>query len=375
MMEKIQMVDLQSQYERLRYEIDPRVQSIMEQGHFIHGPSVGLFESELQEFLKVKHVIGVGNGTDALQLAFMALDLHEGDEVIIPSFAYAALPEVLLLLNLKPVYVDVDPSSFCLDVSQIEQKITNRTKVIAVVHLFGGVAEMEVINQIAKKYGLFIVEDTAQAIGAQYCGSTTFGFAGSLGDIGTTSFFPSKNLGCYGDGGAVFTNNDVLAEKIRKLANHGQSKKYYHELVGVNSRLDTIQAEILRVKLPKLIEFNNLRNTAAQNYLNELADVEELILPTISSHSTHVFHQFTIRVNSKSKTRDQFRNYLTSMGIPSMVYYPLPLHKQIAYFQEVSMPVSEKLCEEVISLPICPELTIEIQGYIIKNIKEYFKKN
>jgi UDP-2-acetamido-2-deoxy-ribo-hexuluronate aminotransferase len=375
MIDKIQMVDLQSQYKRLRHEIEPRVQSIMELGQFIHGPSVGLFERELQEFLKVKHVIGVGNGTDALQLAFMALDLQAGDEVIIPSFAYAALPEVLLLLNLKPVYVDADASSYCLDVSQIEQKITEKTKAIAPVHLFGGVAEMEVVNQIAKQNGLFVVEDTAQAIGAQYCGSTTFGFAGCIGDIGTTSFFPSKNLGCYGDGGAVFTNNDVLAEKIRKLANHGQSKKYYHELVGVNSRLDTIQAEILRVKLPKLIEFNNLRNKVAQNYLNELADVEELILPTVSLHSTHVFHQFTLRVIGKNQTREQFRNYLTSMGIPSMVYYPLPLHKQTAYFEEVSMTISEKLCEEVISLPICPELTPNNQDYIISTIKEYFKKN
>lgn len=375
MIKSIQMVDLQSQYERLAHEINPRIQSVMQAGQFIQGPSVGLFEKELQNFLQVKHVIGVGNGTDALHLAFMALGLQEGDEVIIPTFAYAALPEVLLLLNLKPIFVDVDASSYCIDVSQIEQKITKKTKAIAPVHLFGGVAEMEAINRIAKKYGLYVVEDAAQAIGAQYCSGTTFGFAGCLGDIGTTSFFPSKNLGCYGDGGAVFTNSDLLAEKVRKLANHGQSKKYYHELVGVNSRLDTIQAEILRVKLPKLVEFNNLRSKIAQNYLNGLADTKELILPLKSTQSTHVYHQFTMRIVDGAGVREQFRNYLTSKGIPSMVYYPLPLHKQTAYSQKVYMPISEKLCEEVISLPICPELTPENQHYIIRTIKEYFNKN
>ena len=374
MIRNIQMVDLQSQYQKLAHEINPRIQSIMQAGQFIQGPSVGFFEKELQDFLQVKHVIGVGNGTDALQLAFMALDLQAGDEVILPAFTYAALPEVLLLLNLKPVYVDVDASSYCLDVNQIEQKITNKTKAIAPVHLFGTVAGMETINRIAKKYDLFVVEDAAQAIGAQYCSGNTFGFAGCLGDVGTTSFFPSKNLGCYGDGGAVFTNNDLIAEKVRKLANHGQSKKYYHEWVGVNSRLDTIQAEILRVKLPKLIEFNILRNKIAQNYLSGLANIEELILPSKSNQSTHVYHQFTMRIVEGARVREQFRNYLTSKGIPSMVYYPLPLHKQTAYFQEVFLPVSEKLCEEAISLPICPELTPENQDYIISTIKEYFKK-
>jgi dTDP-4-amino-4,6-dideoxygalactose transaminase len=371
-MKKIQMVDLSSQYQRLKHEIDPRIQSIMEQGHFIQGPSVKLLEEELQEFLQVKHVIGVGNGTDALQLAFMALDLQPGDEVIIPSFAYAALPEVLLLLNLKPVFVDVTAATFCLDVTQIEQKITKRTKAIAPVHLFGGVAEMDSISQIAKKYGLFVVEDAAQSIGAQFCSGATFGFAGCLGDIGTTSFFPSKNLGCYGDGGAVFTNSDFLAEKVRKLANHGQSRKYFHDIIGVNSRLDTVQAEILRVKLSKLVEYNQIRNDLAQKYLSGLSGIEELILPSKSTQSTHVFHQFTLRIMGQTKSREQFRNFLTTHGIPSMVYYPLPLYKQTAYLQDIYHPVSEQLCEEVVSLPICPELTHENQEYIINNIRQYF---
>lgn len=374
-MKKIQMIDLSSQYQRLKHEIDPRIQSLMEQGYFIQGPSVKLLEEELQEFLQVKHVIGVGNGTDALQLAFMALDLQPGDEVIIPSFAYAALPEVLLLLNLKPVFVDVTAATFCLDVTQIEQKITKKTKAIAPVHLFGGVAEMDSIIQIAKKYGLFVIEDAAQSIGAQYCSGATYGFAGCLGDIGTTSFFPSKNLGCYGDGGAVFTNSDLLAEKVRKLANHGQSKKYFHDIVGVNSRLDTIQAEILRIKLSKLVEYNQIRNDLAEQYISGLSGIDDLILPSKSTHSTHVFHQFTLRLKGQSETREQFRNYLTNQGIPSMVYYPLPLHKQIAYLQDVQLKVSEQLCEDVISLPICPELTHENQEYIINNIRQYFKKN
>jgi len=323
--------------------------------------------------------------------------------VIIPAFAYAALAEVLLLLKLVPVFVDVDEQTFCMDPLQIESVITNRTKAIAPVHLFGAVSDMGPIIQIARKYNLFVVEDAAQAIGAQYCGNNLHGFGGCLGDLGTTSFFPSKNLGCYGDGGAVFTNNDDLALKVRRLANHGQSKKYFHEAVGINSRLDTIQAEILRFKLPFLTEFNQKRLDIAKTYIDAFLEITDLQLPIIPVHSTHVFHQFTMRIvrNSSqefgnvnqqsvdslmesevndfkwmkehSRYRDEFRDYLTSKGIPSMVYYPLPLHQQKAYSQLISIPISERICNEVVSLPICPELTPESQEYIINAVKEFFK--
>jgi dTDP-4-amino-4,6-dideoxygalactose transaminase len=380
---KIQMVDLQSQYLRLKDEFDHRIQSVLSDATFIQGPSVKAFEEELASYLRVKHVIAVGNGTDALQIAFMALGLNPGDEVIIPAFAYAALPEVLILLKLVPVFVDVRSDDFCIDPSQIEEKISYKTKAIAPVHLFGTVANMALINQLAKKYKLFVVEDAAQSIGAQYCSDELFGSAGCIGDIGTTSFFPSKNLGCYGDGGAIFTNDDGLAARIRKISNHGQSEKYYHDIIGVNSRLDTIQAEILQVKLPHLTEYNLSRKQIALRYISELSCIQEIELPRISSDSTHVFHQFTIRLIAnvgttsieKSSPRDKFINYLTSKGIPSMVYYPLPLHQQKAYFTNIQLPVSEALCNQVVSLPICPELTPEYQKYIIDSIKEYFRKN
>ncbi len=380
---KIQMVDLKSQYLRLKDEFDLRIQSVLSDARFIHGPSVKAFEEELASYLRVKHVISVGNGTDALQIAFMALGLNPGDEVIIPSFAYAALPEVLILLKLVPVFVDVRSNDFCIDTSQIEEKISPKTRAIAPVHLFGTVANMAMINQLAKKHNLFVVEDAAQSIGAQYCSDDSFGSAGCIGNIGTTSFFPSKNLGCYGDGGAIFTNDDGLAARIRKISNHGQSEKYYHDIIGVNSRLDTIQAEILRVKLPHLTEYNSARKQIALRYTSELSGIQEIELPRISSDSTHVFHQFTIRLIANDGTksieqlspRDKFRNYLTSKDIPSMVYYPLPLHQQKAYFANIQLPVSEALCNEVVSLPICPELTPEYQKYIIDSIKEYFIKN
>ncbi len=383
MIGKIQMVDLQSQYLRLKNELDQRIQSVLKDGKFIQGPSVKAFEEELAVFLNVKHVISVGNGTDALQIAFMALDLNPGDEVFVPSFAYAALPEVLHLLKLVPVFVDVNMSDYCIDVASIEAKISPKTKAIAPVHLFGTVANMAIINQLAKKHNLFVVEDAAQSIGAQYCSENVFGSAGCIGDIGTTSFFPSKNLGCYGDGGAVFTNNDDLASKIRKIANHGQSEKYHHDVIGINSRLDTIQAEILRVKLPYLTDYNLSRKRVALRYMSELSGIQEITLPNISNDSTHVFHQFTIRLVAndgiksieKVSQRDKFRDYLTTKGIPSMVYYPLPLHQQKAYFTDAQLPVSESLCNEVVSLPICPELTPESQDYIIDSIKEYFRKN
>ncbi len=387
------MVDLQSQYKRLKLEIDPRIQVIMEKGQFIHGPSVTLFEQELKSFLNVKHVIGVGNGTDALQLAFMALELQVGDEVIIPAFAYAALAEVLLLLNLVPVFVDVDEQNYCIDVRLIESKITPKTRAIAAVHLFGTVSDMYEIQQLAKKYNLFVVEDAAQAIGAEYSSCDMQGFAGCLGDVGTTSFFPSKNLGCYGDGGAVFTNHDGLAQKVRQIANHGQSKKYFHEFLGINSRLDTIQAEILRVKLPYLVEFNQRRLSLAQRYIESFSNIRQLVLPVIPEYSTHIFHQFTMRILDKhglsmqsnaqlqyeknysegnQNLRDEFRDYLTSKGISSMVYYPLPLHQQKAYSRLVTIPISERICNEVVSLPICPELTPESQDYIINTVQEFF---
>ena len=372
MPQTIPMVNLQAQYHRLKSDIDAAVIQVMETATFIQGPQVKNFESQLAQLLNVKHVISCANGTDALQLAFMALNLPEGSEIITPSFSYAALAEVIHLLKLKPVFVDINENSFLIDVSQIEQAITPKTKAIAPVHLFGQVANMEVILDIAKKHNLYVIEDNAQAIGSEYCSSGVSGFGGTLGHIGTTSFFPSKNLGCFGDGGSVFTNDDDLAMKIRMIANHGQGEKYKHEVVGINSRLDAMQAAILAVKLPHLKSFTQARQAAADRYNRSFESVEWFHVPQKEMNSTHVFNQYTISFKTKDD-RDSLKENLSKNGIPSMIYYPIPLHKQQAYFQSVSLPISEKMCDRVLSLPICPELSIENQEYIIHTILKFYQ--
>ena len=368
----IPLVNLQAQYHRLKSDIDKAVIEVMESAAYIQGSQVKNFENALAQLLNVKHVISCANGTDALQLAFMALNLPEGSEVITPSFSYAALAEVIYLLKLKPIFVDINESTFLIDENLIEHAITPNTKAIAPVHLFGQVANMEVILDIAKKHNLYVIEDNAQAIGAEYCSPSVSGFGGTLGHIGTTSFFPSKNLGCFGDGGAVFTNDDDLAMKIRMIANHGQGEKYKHQVIGINSRLDTMQAAILGVKLPHLKSFTMARQAAAHSYNQSFESVDWFHVPQKEMNSTHVFNQYTLRLKSK-EDRDSLKEFLNKNGIPSMIYYPIPLHKQQAYFQNVSLPISEKMCDRVLSLPICPELSIENQEYIINTILQFYK--
>lgn len=370
------MVDLLGQYNKIQSEIDEAVINVIRSSAYINGPEVKSFQKELEDYLSVKHVIPCANGTDALQIAMMALGLQPGDEVITASFTYVATAEVIALLKLKPVLVDVDPVTFNIDVDALEAAITPQTKAIVPVHLFGQCANMERIMQIAEKNNLFVIEDTAQAIGADYTFSNgSVKKAGTIGSIGCTSFFPSKNLGCFGDGGAIFCNDDALAAKIRKVANHGQSEQYVHDEVGVNSRLDSIQAAILRIKLRHLDEYNNARLEAA-NYYNEQLACEEISVPETASDSTHVFHQYTLKCNGIE--RDELKKYLNDKDIPCMIYYPIPLHHQKAYKQENSSdedyPVTVSLCKTVISLPIHTEMTREGQDVVINGIKEFLKK-
>ncbi len=377
---KIQMVDLRSQYEKIKDEIDAAIQSVIDSSTFIKGPKVAEFELALANYLKVNHVVACGNGTDALQIALMALGLERGDEVIIPTFTYVATAEVIALLGLKPVLIDVNPITFCIDVNQIEAKITSNTKAIIPVHLFGQSADMESILSIAHRNNLYVIEDNAQAIGACYTFSDgRVMFTGTMGDIGTTSFFPSKNLGCFGDGGALITNNQILAEKIRMICNHGQKVQYYHECVGVNSRLDTIQAAILLAKLPHLNEYNIARQQAATYYNELLKDRIEIVCPISDPKSTHVFHQYTIKLNGKlGSNRNQLKEYLKENGIPTMVYYPLPIHLQEAYqgwySQADSFSVANELSSQVLSLPMHTQLSEEQQKFIINCITEYNRK-
>jgi UDP-2-acetamido-2-deoxy-ribo-hexuluronate aminotransferase len=373
-MRSIQMIDLQGQYARLSVEIDQAMQQVLQRGDFIQGGAVRALEAALAERYQVKHVIGCANGTDALQLAFMALDLPEGSEVITPAFSYAALAEVLLLLGLKPVFVEVDPDTFLMDITAVEALITEKTRAIAPVHLYGQMVSMEPLLALAQKYNLYVVEDAAQAIGSQYCTPGEHGFAGTMGHIGTTSFFPSKNLGCYGDGGAMFTNDDALAKKLRQLANHGQTVKYQHDVVGLNSRLDTLQAAVLLVKLNHLSDFEKRRRAVAHLYDAALCDLQGISVPSRTVDSSHVFHQYTLKCTDR-EMRDALKVYLAEHGIPSMIYYPMPLHWQTAYKQVVNLPVSEELCGRVLSLPICPELDEEQQDYIIHNIRNFIQKS
>jgi dTDP-4-amino-4,6-dideoxygalactose transaminase len=373
-MRSIKMVDLQAQYARLSSEIDQAIKQVLLQGDFIQGSAVKQLESALSERYQVKHVISCANGTDALQLAFMALDLPKGSEVITPAFSYAALAEVLLLLELKPVFVEVDPATFLMDVSLVEALITENTRAIAPVHLYGQMVSMEPLLALAKKHNLYVVEDAAQAIGSQYCTPGEHGFAGTMGDIGTTSFFPSKNLGCFGDGGAIFTNDDVLAQRLRIMSNHGQTVKYQHDILGLNSRLDTLQAAVLMAKLPRLHDFEKSRRAVAARYDEALGSLDGLEIPDRTVDSSHVFHQYTITCKTAAM-RDGLKMYLAEHEIPSMIYYPRPLFLQTAYKQVVSMPISEDLCNRVLSLPICPELDVEQQEYIINNIRNFIQKS
>ena len=373
-MKKIQMVDLNGQYKKIKPEIDKSILNVIESTSFINGPEVKKFQTELEKYLNVSNVIPCANGTDALQIALMALDLKPGDEVITVDFTFAATVEVIELLNLKSVLVDVKPDTFTIDTDAITKAITPKTKAIIPVHLFGQCADMETIMEIAKKNNLFVIEDNAQAIGADYIfkdGSTKK--AGTIGDIGTTSFFPSKNLGCYGDGGAIFTNNEKLGYKIKGITNHGMYKRYYHDEVGVNSRLDSIQAAILRIKLPLLDSYNQERKRVANFYNESFKDVEWIETPKIAKNSTHVFHQYTLI--TKGIDRDKLRDFLAENDIPAMIYYPVPLHQQKAYEQENNksrkFPVTKMLCERVISLPMQTELSDQQLAYIVKTVKEF----
>lgn len=372
---KIQMVDLKGQYEKIKEEIDAGIQNCIDNTAFINGPAVKEFQQDFEKYLNVKHVIPCANGTDALQIALMALDLKPGDEIICPAFTYVATAEVMGLLGLKPIMVDVDENTFNIDIDGLEKYITPKTKAIVPVHVYGQGSDMEKILEFAQNHNLFIIEDNAQAIGSDYTFSDgTVKKTGTIGHIGCTSFFPSKNLGCYGDGGAIMTDDDDLASKIRMIANHGQEKKYYHKVLGCNSRLDTIQAAILKVKLKNLDQYSEARNKMASYYDEKLSNISEIQVPERAGNSTHVFHQYTLRV--KNGKRDELQKYLSEKNIPSMIYYPLPLYKQEAFQQYVeegfSLPVTEKLCAEVISLPIHTEFNQEISDFIISEIKTFF---
>jgi len=372
---KIHMVDLISQYQNLKFEIDAAILDVCSSAAFIKGPAVKAFEKNLASHLNVNHAIGCANGTDALQIALMALDLKPGDEVIVPAFTYVATAEVIALLQLKPVMVDVDPHTFNTTVELLEGVVTPYTKAIVPVHLFGQCSDIEAILNFADKHGLYVIEDNAQAIGSVYTLSNgNKRMTGTLGHIGCTSFFPSKNLGCYGDGGAMFTNDDKLAQKIRMVANHGQSKKYHHAVIGCNSRLDTIQAAVLDIKLKHLREYNEARLAVANKYDATLNNISGLEVPARQNNSTHVFHQYTLKV--KNDRRDDLIIHLKNKNIPAGVYYPIPLYKQEAFKHYVpegfTLPTTEMLCKEVISLPIHTEMEAEIQDYIISSVQEFF---
>ncbi len=375
-MRKIQMVDLQSQYYKIKPDVDNAVLGVMNTAQFINGPEVKSFQKELEEYLDVKHVIPCANGTDALQIALMALDLKEGDEVITADFTFAATVEVIHLLKLKAVLVDVDYDTFTIDTDKLRASITDKTKAIIPVHLFGQCANMEEILKIAKQHNLYVVEDNAQAIGADYTfADGTVKKSGTMGTMGTTSFFPSKNLGCYGDGGAIFTNDDDLAHKLRGIVNHGMYERYYHDEVGVNSRLDSIQAAVLRKKLPNLDPYNEARRKAADYYDEAFANQPNILLPKRSEHSTHVFHQYTLRIlNGK---RNELQQFLAEKEIPAMIYYPVALRKQKAYYQDsndADFVNTDKLLNEVISLPMHTELDDEQLAYITDAVLEFLNK-
>jgi Predicted pyridoxal phosphate-dependent enzyme apparently involved in regulation of cell wall biogenesis len=376
-MKKIQMVDLKGQYENIKETVNNSIQEVLDTNTYINGPEVHKFQKNLEEYLGAKHVIPCANGTDALQIAMMALDLKPGDEVITADFTFAATVEVIALLQLTPVLVDVEIDTFNISVEAIKKAITPKTKAIVPVHLFGQAANMEAIMQLAQEHNLYVIEDNAQAIGANYRyfdGKKEK--VGVIGHVASTSFFPSKNLGCYGDGGAIFTNDDDLAHKLRGIVNHGMYVRYHHDVVGVNSRLDSIQAAVLNVKLPKLDEYNAARQLAAQKYSQALANHKNIVTPYVAGErDSHVFHQYTLRVLDAD--RDGLMQHLLDKGIPCAIYYPIPLHSQKAYldvrYKEEDFPITNQLVKEVISLPMHTELDDEQIKFITDSILEYLQ--
>ncbi|PRP68414.1 DegT/DnrJ/EryC1/StrS family aminotransferase [Nonlabens agnitus] len=374
-MRKIQMVDLKGQYEKIKPEVDKNVMDVIETTAFINGPEVHAFQKELEEYLNVKHVIPCANGTDALQIAMMGLGLKPGDEVITADFTFAATVEVIALLQLTPVLVDVNPFDFNIDIEAVKRAITPKTKAIVPVHLFGLAANMDEIMKLAEEHDLYVIEDNAQGIGANFMHSNgSKSKTGTIGHAGTTSFFPSKNLGCYGDGGAIFTNDDDLAHTIRGIVNHGMYERYHHDVVGVNSRLDSMQAAVLRIKLRHLNDYNDARRSAARKYTAAFAQEEKIITPLICDNcDCHVFHQYTLTI--KDADRDALVKHLNEKGIPCGVYYPIPLHKQKAYqderYNEADFPVTNKLVQECISLPMHTELDDEQIAFITKTVIDF----
>lgn len=377
-MRDIQMVDLQTQYQKIKPEVDARLGAVLESATFINGPEVKRFQSELEEYLDVKHVIPCANGTDALQVALMAAGLNRGDEVITTTFTFISTAEVIALLGLVPVIVDVDPDSFLISTDEIRKVVGPKSKAIIPVHLFGQCANMEEIMEIANEHNLIVIEDAAQSIGSSFHFSDgTVKKSGTIGQLGCTSFFPSKNLGCYGDGGALFTNDDVLADKARVIVNHGMKVRYYHDEIGVNSRLDSVQAAVLSVKLEHLDEYNAARRKAADFYDHELSGIHGIQTPYRLPNSDHVFHQYTLKISGIE--REALQKYLMDKGIPAMIYYPVPLHQQKAFvdarYGDGSFPIAEELSKVVLSLPMHSELDDDQLKYIVENIKEFIKKN
>ena len=377
-MRKIQMVDLKGQYEEIKDQVNSSIAEVLETTAFINGPEVQNFQKELEDYLQVKHVIPCANGTDALQIAMMGLGLKPGDEVITADFTFAATVEVIALLQLTPVLVDVEPDTFNIDPKAIKKAITPKTKAIVPVHLFGQPANMDAIMAIAEEHDLFVIEDNAQAIGANYhFANGDKKKAGPIGHVSSTSFFPSKNLGCYGDGGAIFTNDDELAHTLRGIVNHGMYERYHHDVVGVNSRLDSIQAAVLRAKLPKLEQYNEARKKAAAKYSKAFEGQENIEVPVITAaEDTHVFHQYTLKIGNGK--RDALVQHLSEKGIPCGIYYPIPLHSQKAYadtrYKEEDFPVTNQLVKEVIALPMHTELDDEQIDYITATIIEFVNK-
>ncbi|WP_028283456.1 DegT/DnrJ/EryC1/StrS family aminotransferase [Olleya marilimosa] len=385
-MKKIQMVDLKGQYAAIKNVVDSSIQEIIDNTTFVNGPKVHEFQKNLENYLGVKHVIPCANGTDALQIAMMGLGLEQGDEVITADFTFAATVEVIALLKLTPVLVDVDPETFNIDIEAVKKAITPKTKAIVPVHLFGQCANMEALMDLAKQHNLYVIEDNAQGIGADYTyADGTKAKSGTIGHVASTSFFPSKNLGCYGDGGAIFTNDDDLAHTIRGIVNHGMYERYHHDVVGVNSRLDSIQAAVLDAKLPKLDSYNNARRNAARKYNAAFKDVKNIITPkTVNgcegicdTCNCHVFHQYTLKV--KNVDRDALVKHLNENGIPCGVYYPIPLHAQKAYrdtrYNEADFKVTNQLIKEVISLPMHTELEDDQIDFITKTVKDFIANN
>ncbi len=361
------MVDLKRQYEKIKPEVDNAIQEVLDSTQFILGRKVSDFEKTVAEYLGVKYAIGVANGTDALQIAMMSLGIGPGDEVITTPFTFVATTEMIVMIGARPVYVDINPVTYNIDVKKIKEKITSRTKAILPVHLYGNPAEMDEIIAIAREYNLYVIEDSAQSFGAEYKGKKVCSF----GDVACISFFPSKNLGCYGDGGMIVTNDDEIHEKVRMIANHGSKVRYVHERLGLNSRLDAIQAAILNVKLKYIDEWNDKRIQNAKLYSERLRDVNQVIIPTYPDYSKHIFHQYTIKV----EMRDKLQKFLLSKNIPTAIHYPLPLHLQPAFrgfAEEGSLPFAEEAAKKVLSLPMHPDLYIEEIDYITDSIKEFY---